>query len=204
MKQSKFISYILIGVCIFLCFYISFEVVVAIKNDLPVSIFSYSVSYVPTDSMEDEIMAGEYVLFKETTFSEVDVEDIIVYKSKTGSMQGQYIIHRVIEEHNGYFITMGDNNVLPDEEHITADMIVGKYIKVVKFVGWINNNKKPLMVVLMTCVFGSLMLQYVTNYLKKKQQETQKQQETYQQELLEQLKKEILEEELEKIRNSKK
>ena len=113
MKPSKFISYILIGVCVFFCFYVSLRIVVAIKKDLPVSLFSYSISYVPTDSMEDKIMAGDYVLFKETTFGEVDVDDIIVYKSKTGKMKDNFIIHRVIEEHNGYFITQGDNNLLP-------------------------------------------------------------------------------------------
>ena len=168
MKQSKFISYIMIGVCAFLCFYVSFKTVVAIKNDLPVSIFSYSISHVPTNSMENEIMAGDYVLFKETTFGEVDENEIIVYKSKNGDMAGKFIIHRVIEEHNGYFITKGDNNPLPDEEHITADMIVGKYVKVVNFVGWINNNKTLLVAILMTFVFASIMLQYVTNYMKKK------------------------------------
>ena len=203
MKLSKIIYYSLIGVFTVLCFYISFEVISAIKNDLPVSLFSYSISYVPTDSMEDEIMPGEYVLFQKTSFEQVDEEDVIVYKSKSGDMKGNYIIHRVIEEYDDYFITKGDNNPLPDEEHITSDMVIGKYIKVVKFVGIINNNKSLLVVLLFGSVLIGLISQFVTEYLKKQQEENKVEQEKQQQELLEQLRKEILEEELNKLKNKK-
>ena len=48
MKFSKIISYVLIGICVLFCFYVSAEIVVAVKKDLPVSLFSYSISYVPT------------------------------------------------------------------------------------------------------------------------------------------------------------
>ena len=203
MKLSKIIYYSLIGIFTVLCFYISFEVINAIKSDLPVSLFSYSISYVPTDSMEDEIMPGEYVLFKKTSFEQVDEKDIIVYKSKSGDMKGNYIIHRVIEEHDDYFITMGDNNPLPDEEHITSDMVIGKYIKVVKFAGMVNNNKTLLVVILSIFVLGGFISQFVTEYLKKQQEENKVEQQKRQQELLEQLKKEILEEELNKLKNKK-
>ena len=203
MKLSKIIYYSLIGLFTFLCFYISFEVISAIKNDLPVSVFSYSISYVPTNSMEDEIMPGEYVLFKKTSFEQVDEDDIIVYKSKSGDMKGNYIIHRVMEEHDDYFITQGDNNPLPDEENITSDMVIGKYIKVVKFVGFINNNKTIIVILLFSFVFVGLMSQFVTEYFKKQQEENKVEQEKHQQELLEQLRKEILEEELNKLKNKK-
>ena len=204
MKLSKIISYVLIVICTFLCFYISFQIVVAIKNDLPVSLFSYSISYVPTDSMEDEIMPGECVLFKKTSFEQIDVNDIIVYKSKSGNMEGKYIIHRVVEEHEGYFITQGDNNPLPDEENITSDMIVGEYIKVVKFVGFINKNKTLIAVFLFVFVVIGLLSQFVTSYIKKQKEQNQLEQEQSKQELLNQLRKQILEEELEKIKSSKK
>ena len=64
MKVNKLINYVLVGLITLLCFYISIEIVVALKNEMPVSLFSYSVSYVPTDSMEGEILVGDYVLFK--------------------------------------------------------------------------------------------------------------------------------------------
>ena len=196
MKPSKYIAYMLLGVIIFLCFYVSIEVVIAIKEDMPVSLFSYSVSYVPTNSMENEIMAGDYVLFKETTFGEVDVDDIIVYKSE--KLNGQYIIHRVIEEHDGYFITQGDNNYIPDEEHITANMIVGKYVKVVNFVGVISENKPIIVIALFITVFVTLLSKFVVSYLNEHKKQLDKKA------LIEQMKKEILEEELSKIKDSKK
>lgn len=204
MKISKFISYIFLGICIFFCFHISFEIFVAVKRDLPVSVFNYSISYVPTNSMEDEIMSGDYILFKKTEFRFVDVDDVIVYKSKSGDMKGNYIVHRVIEEHSGYFITKGDNNILPDEEHITADMIVGEYVKVSKMIGFIANNKILIVISLFVLVLITLISQYVTNYLKKKQKENEQEELRKKEELLEQLKREILEEELLKIKSSKK
>ena len=77
MKVNKIINYVLVGLITLLCFYISIEIVVALKNEIPVSLFSYSVSYVPTDSMEGEILVGDYVLFKKTDFKEIDKNDII-------------------------------------------------------------------------------------------------------------------------------
>ena len=34
-----------------------------------------------------------------------------------------YIIHRIKEVHDGYFIVKGDNNVLPDDEHVTPEKV---------------------------------------------------------------------------------
>ena len=204
MKFSKIISYVLIGICVLFCFYVSAEIVVAVKKDLPVSLFSYSISYVPTNSMEDEIMAGDYVLFKKVDFEQVDVDNIIVYKSRSDDMLGRYIIHRVIEENDDYFITQGDNNLLPDEENITADMIVGIYVRKVNGIGFIADNKTFFVIILFIITIVTLLTQYFTQYLKKQKEENVKLEKERRRELLEQIKQEILEEELSKIRNSKK
>lgn len=204
MKVNKIINYVIVGLITLLCFYISIEIVVAIKNEMPVSLFSYSVSYVPTDSMENEIMTGDYVIFKKTDFSEINVNDVVIYRSKTGDMEGRLIIHRVIEEYDNYFVTQGDNNPIPDEEYITSDMVVGKYIRVLKFMRGLNTNKSTLSIILFVVVFLCIGCQFVTGYLKKKQEEAKKTNDLAKQEMLEQLKKEILEEELAKIKSSKK
>lgn len=204
MKPSKIIYYGFVVLFTLLCFYVSIEIVVALKKELPVSLFSYSISYVPTNSMEDEIMPGDYVLFKKADFDDVNEDSIIVYKSKTGEMAGNFIIHRIIEDHGDYFITQGDNNPLPDEEHITSDMIVGEYVCVIGFIGSISNNKSVLTVILFIIVILIFGCQFISGYIKKKQEDMKKQNEVDKQELIEQLKKEILEEELEKIRSSKK
>ena len=203
MKLSNIIQYVLIGLTVIFCFYLSIEVVVAVKNELPVSLFSYSISYVPTNSMEDEIMPGDYVLFKKTDFSKVNENDVIVYKSKSDDMYGKFIIHRVIEEHEDYFITKGDNNPLPDDEVITSDMVIGKYICVIGFMKGLSDNKTLFIVILFVVIISLFGSQIVTNYLKKKREEIKENNELEKQALLEQLRKEILEEELEKIRNKK-
>lgn len=204
MKVNKIINYVLVGLITLLCFYISIEIVVALKNEMPVSLFSYSVSYVPTDSMEGEILVGDYVLFKKTDFKEIDKNDIIVYKSKTGEMAGNFIIHRVIEEHDDYFITQGDNNPIPDDEHVTSDMVVGKYVKVLGFMRGLAKSKSTLTIIVFVIVLLCFGCQLFTAYLKKKKEELKQNNEKEKQELLEQLKKEILEEELAKIKSSKK
>ena len=204
MKPSKIIYYTFVMLFTLLCFYVSIEIVIAVKKELPVSLFSYSISFVPTDSMEDEIMPGDYVLFKKTDFTKVEKDDIIVYKSKTGEMAGKYIIHRIIEEHGDYFITQGDNNPLPDSEHVTSDMVIGEYVCVIGFISGLSNNKTLLSFLLLMIVIMIFGCQFVSGYVKKKQEELKQKNQIDKQELLEQLKKEILEEELQKIKSSKK
>ena len=85
---SKFFT----AVFFILCITTIFEVVMATAEARTPRFFGYSVSYVPTESMEPTIMAGDYVLFKNTSFEEVKEEDIIVYRSASG----RFIIHRII------------------------------------------------------------------------------------------------------------
>ena len=87
---SKFFT----AVFFILCITIILEVVISTVEGRTPRFFGYSVSYVPTESMEPTINAGDYVLFKATTFEEVNVDDIIIYRSNTG----RFIIHRIIEK----------------------------------------------------------------------------------------------------------
>ena len=203
MKLSKIIEFVLVGIFVSLCFYISIEVVVALKTKNPVRLFTYSLSYVPTESMETEIMAGDYVLFQKVDYEEVNVDDIIVYRSEDSKTYGMYIIHRVIEKNDNYLITKGDNNPLPDEEHITSSMLVGRYVKVLGFMGTINKHKGLLITFVLSLIIVLFGTHLFNVYINGKKVEVSKQDELKKQ-MLEELKQEILKEELEKIKNSKK
>ena len=127
-KVKKYIGHIFTLICVVLVVLTSIEVVSAAIDSRPPSLFGYSVSYVPTESMEPEIEAGEYIYYKTTSFDEVKENDVIIYKSKTGQMKGNYIVHRIVEKHEDYLVVKGDNNPINDSEQVTADMVYGKYI----------------------------------------------------------------------------
>ena len=204
--MKKIISYAFSLLCVVIILLTSIEVISATKEARPPQIFGYSISYVPTESMEPEIKAGEYIYYKRTTFDDVDVDDIIIYKSKTGQMKGKFIVHRITEKYDDYLIVKGDNNVIDDSEQITADMIYGVYIDKVEFLNFITRglSVNALFFILMLLFMGLMILQFVSVFVKAKKDEIEKKIKEDKQILLEQMKQEILKEELEKLKNSKK
>lgn len=85
-------------------------------------------------SMEPELDIGDMVIVKKVAENELKIGDIISYR------QGQAIItHRIsqIETKNGQieFKTKGDNNNTEDSGTIKIDMIEGKVIGRIKFIG---------------------------------------------------------------------
>ncbi|MDE5565890.1 MAG: signal peptidase I [Anaeroplasmataceae bacterium] len=208
MKKSKIIGFVLTILCIVLCLYIAIEVIVASSSERPPRFFGVSISNVPTSSMEDTIHRGDFVLFKKASYNDIVVNDIIVYRSKTGDMAGNYIIHRVIEVHDDYLITQGDNritNPLPDTEQITSDMFIGKFVCVLGFMKVFSKMNRSVAFLILILIFLALVILQATSLFlkhKKNQLEEKKKQDALMD--IELLKKQILEEELAKIRNQKK
>lgn len=200
MKKSKIIGVILTILCMALCLYIAIGVIVASKQQKPPSFFGISISYVPTDSMEDTIMTGDYVLFKKADYEDVGKNDIIVYRSKEGPMAGQFIIHRIIEEKDGYFVTKGDHNALADTEKVTPDMVFGKFVTVIGFLNIVSGRNRNAIFVFIIIIFIILIGLQVTSMVLTYKKNQRKKENTLSQDDIEQLKKEILQEELARIR----
>ena len=200
MKKSKILGYILTGICLILCLIISVEVIVSGSEQRPPRFFGYSISYVPTNSMEPTIMAGDYILFCEASFDEVNVGDIIIYRSKEGVMAGNFIVHRVTEKYGDYLVTKGDFNTISDDEKITPDMVFGKYITTIGILDILSSPQSRVIVffiVIMTFVvmLGLQFISVILNYKKEKLQVENKQRHD---KLIEELREELLKEELEK------
>ena len=200
------IEYSLSFLCLFLCLYITIEVIRANTEGRPPRIFNISVSYVPTASMEPTINSNDYVMFVGADFNSVAVNDIIVYKSNT---ENKYIIHRVIEKYEDYLITQGDNNPIPDSEKITPDMVYGRYVMTLGlmstiFSGGISQN--IIFIILVVIFVIMIIMQMVSIVIKNKTEKLKNDIEAEKEQLREELKKEILEEELRKIKeqNNKK
>lgn len=88
-------------------------------------------------SMEPELKIGDIVIVKETTENDINVGDIISFR------KGQRVItHRVIDikkkDQKYTYVTQGDNNNVEDKEDIKFNMIEGKVIKRIPFLGKIS------------------------------------------------------------------
>lgn len=173
--------------------------IVAMNKNKPVSFFGYSYSYVPTESMEPTIMAGDSVIFKKVSYESVKVGDIVVYKSID---KGIYIIHRVVEkvvdeDENVYFVMRGDNNPSDDDEHVTKDMLIGKYVRTFNFLnlGKLSNNKNVIYIVLVVIFLGIIIFEFVNTYLTASKEKAKKASlKKAREDALEEIKKEVLEE----------
>jgi signal peptidase len=206
-KYKKLIKKIVSGAITFLCalavVLTCVEVVSASKDGRPPRMFGYSISYVPTDSMEPTISVGDYVLFKKITFDEVNENDIIIYRSKATKTNGMFIIHRVMEKHDTYLIVQGDNNIIPDKEQVTSDMVYGIYLDDVGFLTALTNGtgRNTLFVIIFVLFAVIAGLQVFATFVKGKKEEIEKQTEDLKKQALEEMKAQILKEELERLRS---
>ena len=212
-KKSTIVLYFLIGIISFLTVYISAQVIVGNMNHRPPRVFGLSVAYVPTNSMEPNIMPGDYVMFGVTSFESVQKDDVIVYYNPSADKS---IIHRVIGMYSkngivvdkmtsdGYFITKGDNNMAADTIHVTKDLLIGKYIGKVDFLkvfsGGVNNYVVFFAISLLVTVF--VVLQFVSVIMKYKKDKSEEKRIEEMNLLREEMKNEILKEELEKLKNN--
>ncbi len=95
-----------------------------------VQIFGYSFFRVATGSMEPTLPVGTLLITQETDIAEVQVKDIICFRSKDSQMLGRVITHRVVEVREGSdgmprLLTKGDANLSADGYYVTADNYIG-------------------------------------------------------------------------------
>lgn len=100
---------------------------IAMKNKEMISLFGYTYSVVPTDSMEPEIMVGDSVIAKKVDFEELEIGNDIIYHYVTDKID-IFIVHRIIREEDGGFITQGINNNSEDDVLVTEDNYVAKVV----------------------------------------------------------------------------
>lgn len=115
--------------------------------------FGYSMFEVQTESMEDEILAGDWIVVKLT--NKVKLDDIITYE-----LNGTYITHRVIEVYNSTFITKGDANTGKDDP-VDQSQIIGKTVKVLGNIGILRKtllNPAVLIMLIITLFLFNLAI----------------------------------------------
>lgn len=226
LSTKNIILYVLSMLALVFCIYIVSSVIVANVQRRPPRIFGLSISYVPSESMEPVINSGDYVLFRQVSYNEIKVNDIIIYYSEP---ENKYIIHRVVAkyvdgvveskidgydsminlvetEEKNYLVTKGDNNGnVTDKIAVTNKLVYGKYLTVIGFMSIFSKgiNQSFIYFILIAIFIIMIVMQTVSIIIKKKADEAKKENENKElekQKMLEELRQEILEEELAKLK----
>lgn len=122
-KIFSYLPFIILGLSMILVFQFGYAIA---RGEIP-TIFNRAISYVPTPSMEDEILAGDLIVVH-TKFDEIEVDDIISYHTVVNGREIS-VTHRVVSIDNGLYTTKGDNNgqIYEWEKDIEYDDIIGVY-----------------------------------------------------------------------------
>lgn len=115
-------------ICLFvLSLYILIAGTVAVRNNKAFSMFGYTLSVVPTNSMEPDIKVGDTVIGHKVSYDDLKVGDDVIYYSDTNKI---FIVHRIIRKDDQGYKTMGINPSITteDADYVTKDNYVAKVI----------------------------------------------------------------------------
>ena len=128
----------------------------------PRSILGYSYFTVVSNSMKDEIPKGSFVLVRETPPHELMEGDNITF------MRGRYdpVTHQIIAIYENYdssgargFVTMGTNNLHPDDDIVYEANVIGKVVLVIPNLGaaitYLGANIHIVFIFLAICILAS-------------------------------------------------
>lgn len=123
----------------------------AIKKEKLPRIFNYYVFRVVTGSMDNTIKVNDYIIVYKT--KNVKANDIVTFEK-----DGAFITHRIIKIDNDIIITKGDANNTEDDP-ITKDMILGKYVKTSKILGFLIKYKFIIITIVLLIYVLSILFQ---------------------------------------------
>jgi signal peptidase len=98
-------------------------------------VFSIFPSVIVSGSMLPVIQIGDVVIVKKIPAEQVQVGDIIQFKT-----ENIRVAHRVIdireENHQKVLITKGDNNQAVDSDPVLPEQVVGRVVAIIPKIGW--------------------------------------------------------------------
>lgn len=133
-EKTKTISKIFNVILIILIYNIVVLAVFGISKMKNIDIFGYKAYIIVTNSMEPNIKIGDVVITKKVEQNELTKGDVITFK------RGEEVItHRITKidqkEEGNEYTTRGDNNNIEDKEKVKYDMIEGKKIITIPYLG---------------------------------------------------------------------
>lgn len=178
---KKILIYFFSTLIVILLIYAIFIVIIGTKahqdNTLP-SVFGFSYSIVGSDSMKPKMTKGDVVFIRQTSYSELKEEDIVVYYSNQKRI---FIVHRLIEKVEDGWIIKGDANQDIDNELVTVENYFGTVIKSGKFfyLGYITLGHRWIFFLIIFILFLTIIINELIGIFKlislKKKEEQQKQ-----------------------------
>ena len=168
-----------------------------------VSLFGRSVLVVVTGSMEPSISEGDYILIEKCDTDKLEEGDIITFTSHEEDINGQLVTHRIIAKNaDGSFTTKGDANPVADKKSVSPSDIEGRYTgraRVLELVSSFASLKKLIMfaVIIPLVLVSAYEVRTLAGLMKQSRAEHQKLSEN---ELKEQLIREEIEKEKQRLR----
>ncbi len=144
-KIFKLLYYLVIS---FVCLIVGFLIFYIISSQLHANDEDYkpgvSIYTIVSPSMTPVIKVYDVVVnVKVNDPTDINVGDIITYKSAAANSEGMTITHRVIDvstlpDGTYEYMTQGDNNSEPDSVYVTFDNVIGKEILIIPYLGKIQ------------------------------------------------------------------
>lgn len=110
---------------------ICISVVTQVMTNGYAKIGGISLFRIVTGSMEPEIPVGSLIICQETDIEQIQVNDIVCFRSLSSIIKGKTVTHRVIDvtqnsEGEVLLITRGDANLAADTEYVTRNNLIGR------------------------------------------------------------------------------
>ena len=130
-EKHNFWKSIILGIIYFIIFLIVvYDLVLIIQTTIhpeqTPDLFGFKAFNIVSDSMSPVININDLIIVKKSSEYEIELNDIISYKSND-----EIITHRIIKtyekEGKKFYITKGDNSEFEDSEKINFENIEGKY-----------------------------------------------------------------------------
>ena len=148
---------------------LSFVIISNLSGNI-VFVFGKTTVWVMTPSMEPLIPERSYILLSKVEAKDVEVGDIILFRSDDPSIKDSFNTHRVVEiigDHEE-FVTKGDSNIAQDHYTAKADRVMGKYVKNLPILTKIGRFMYSSIGILIsfTLVLGIVMIMYIPDIIK--------------------------------------
>ncbi|MEG0663548.1 MAG: signal peptidase I [Clostridia bacterium] len=171
-KIFKAISILIYIITAILIIFVGYLIYMKVTNSIP-NLFGNSILRIVSNSMEDEIMTGDYILVKETNPKDIKIGDVIAFYSLDPAIYKQPNTHRVVEIINDNndisYITKGDNNPIKDSYLAKDEYLIGKYerkLPVLSSLGNVLNNNYVFLFIIVVPAF-ILVIFEILNVIKK-------------------------------------
>lgn len=105
----------------------------------PIFLFNKTTMWVMTQSMDPTIPPRTYILVEKATADDVNVGDVIVFRSTDPRIKGNFNTHRIIAKSGNTIVTKGDNNDQDDGIYSAKpEDVVGRYVRKIGFLTFLG------------------------------------------------------------------